>query len=147
MCLGPGLQTPGSEPRGRGAGDEFLGSLKLSFCICNIGMVLYPGGLEWDSDLARWSSGQVTPSFYSPGLPCMRKHPGPRGPPPVHASHRQGTQRTFTVNSLTEAAGREGREREGRLEGPPEFSCMLKLLVLPGNQRSKEGVREEPRLH
>ena len=76
MCLGPGLQTPGSEPCCRGAGDEFLGSLKLSFCICNIGMVLYPGGLEWDSDLARWSSGQVTPSFYSPGLPCMRKHPG-----------------------------------------------------------------------
>ena len=74
MCLSQGLQTPGSEPHSPGAGDEFLCSPSFSFCICNIGMALCPGGLEWDSDFARWSSGQVTPSFYSPGLPRMRKH-------------------------------------------------------------------------
>ena len=34
-----------------------------------------PGGLEWDLDLAKWSGGQMTPNFYSPGLRSMRKHP------------------------------------------------------------------------
>lgn len=66
------------------------------------------------------------------------------GPVPPEPSPRQGTQCTASpVCSLTEVARGEEGEGWGRLGAPSEFTRMPEFLVLLGNQRSKEGVREE----